>query len=186
MTRAAVALAFATAAGAAAAAVVSNGTGAPQAHRSHRTTASAPGSSAASAPPPTTTAPAARRNLTIAAVGDTMLGSTPVLPPSPGTYLGAVDRLLRGDLVFGNLEGTLTDSTSGKCAAGSTDCFAFRAPPAFARDLRTSGFTLMSNANNHSYDFGQAGEDETVRALHAAGVAQTGLPGEITIIRAGG
>jgi hypothetical protein len=33
-------------------------------------------------------------SVTIAAVGDTMLGSTPDLPPSPGSYLGAVRSVL--------------------------------------------------------------------------------------------
>src|SRR5581483_7744683 len=93
-----------------------------------------------------------------------------------------------GDIVFGNLEGTLTDATAGKCPAKSigTTCFEFRAPPAFAADLRHAGFTVMNDANNHSYDFGPAGQAQTVASLHAAGIAQDGLPGEITIVRAGG
>jgi poly-gamma-glutamate capsule biosynthesis protein CapA/YwtB (metallophosphatase superfamily) len=139
--------------------------------------------------PRTTTPPPPRkvdrRVLRIAAVGDTMLGSTPTLPPSPDTYFAAVRSELRGDIVFGNLEGTLTDVDSGKCAPKAKNCFAFRAPPAYAHDLRLAGFTVMNDANNHSYDFGPAGQAETVRALHAAGIAQTGLPGEITVVRAG-
>src|SRR5205085_1059532 len=75
---------------------------------------------------------------------------------------------------------------SGKCAPHATDCFAFRVPPAFAAYLRSAGFTIMNNANNHSYDLGAQGQQDTVRALHAAGIAQTGLPGEITVVRAGG
>jgi poly-gamma-glutamate capsule biosynthesis protein CapA/YwtB (metallophosphatase superfamily) len=126
------------------------------------------------------------RMVSIVAVGDTMLGTTPVLPPSPATYLGAVRSDLDGDIVFGNLEGTFTDVDSGKCSPGERNCYAFRAPPAFARDLRRSGFTIMNDANNHSYDFGPEGQADTVRALHAAGIAQTGLPGEITIVRADG
>jgi hypothetical protein len=52
--------------------------------------------------------------VTIAAVGDTMLGSTPDLPPHPGTYLAAVKRELTRDaqIVFGNLEGTPHDGDS--------------------------------------------------------------------------
>jgi Bacterial capsule synthesis protein PGA_cap len=138
----------------------------------------------ATAPSP----PPDRRTLTVTAVGDTMLGSTPELPPSPSTYFSGVRRLLRGEIVFGNLEGTLTDATSGKCAQkdiGKT-CFEFRAPPAFASHLRGAGFTVMNDANNHSYDFGAAGQEQTVAMLHAAGIAQTGLPGEITLMRSGG
>ncbi len=134
------------------------------------------------------TPPPDRRTLTVTAVGDTMLGATPVLPPSPATYFSAVRGQLHGDIVFGNLEGTLTDATSGKCKRASIGktCFEFRAPPAFAADLHAAGFTVMNNANNHSYDFGAAGQAQTVAALHAAGIAQTGLPGEITMLRAGG
>jgi poly-gamma-glutamate capsule biosynthesis protein CapA/YwtB (metallophosphatase superfamily) len=44
----------------------------------------------------------------------------------------------------------------------------------------------LNDANNHSFDFGAAGQAQTVRALHAAGLAQTGLPGEITVAGARG
>jgi poly-gamma-glutamate capsule biosynthesis protein CapA/YwtB (metallophosphatase superfamily) len=125
--------------------------------------------------------------VTIAAVGDTMLGMTPTLPSEPASYFSRVERQLSADVVFGNLEGTLTDvSESPKCGAGSSECFAFRAPPEFAQALHSAGFTVMSNANNHSFDYGQAGEEETLGALERAGIFQTGLPGEITTVRAGG
>jgi poly-gamma-glutamate capsule biosynthesis protein CapA/YwtB (metallophosphatase superfamily) len=125
--------------------------------------------------------------IAFAAVGDTMLGNTPELPPEPATYLDPVKGELRGDVVFGNLEGTLTEvSESPKCGPKSTECFAFRAPPEYAHHFAHAGFTVMSNANNHSYDFGEAGQDETIEALHAAGIEQTGLPGEVTVVKAGG
>jgi poly-gamma-glutamate capsule biosynthesis protein CapA/YwtB (metallophosphatase superfamily) len=44
----------------------------------------------------------------------------------------------------------------------------------------------LNAANNHSFDFGAAGRTQTVRALHAAALAQAGLPGEITVVRARG
>ncbi|HTR74412.1 MAG TPA: CapA family protein [Solirubrobacterales bacterium] len=126
--------------------------------------------------------------ITFAAVGDTMLGDTPELPADPGSYLDRVKGQLSGDVVFGNLEGTLTDvSDSPKCGgAPSGECFAFRTPPSYARYLAADGFTVMNNANNHSYDFGQAGLEQTIAALHRAGIAQDGLPGEITVVKAGG
>ena len=71
--------------------------------------------------------------MTITAVGDTMLGSTPHLPPDPGAYFTSVESVLdRGaQVVFGNLEGTLTTSTASKCGpVPHPDCFAFRDPPA--------------------------------------------------------
>jgi poly-gamma-glutamate capsule biosynthesis protein CapA/YwtB (metallophosphatase superfamily) len=125
--------------------------------------------------------------VTVAAVGDTAFGITPTLPPDPASYLSPVQGELKGDVVFGNLEGTLTDvSESPKCGPESSECFAFRAPPEYADYLADAGFTLMSNANNHSFDFGEAGEEETIRALHRAGIEQTGLPGQITVVKAGG
>lgn len=125
--------------------------------------------------------------LTVAAVGDTTMGMTPTLPPEPATYLDPVSGELVGDVVFGDLEGTLTDvSESPKCGAGSENCFAFRAPPEYAAYLADAGFTVMSTANNHSYDFGEAGEAETLEALRRAGIAQFGQPEQVTVVKAGG
>jgi poly-gamma-glutamate capsule biosynthesis protein CapA/YwtB (metallophosphatase superfamily) len=132
---------------------------------------------------------AAAPGISFAAVGDTMLGNTPELPSDPGSYLDRVRGQLTGDVVFGNLEGTLTDvSESPKCGddAPAGSCYAFRTPPSYAGDLAAAGFTVMNNANNHSYDFGPAGLEETVAALHRAGIAQDGLPGEVTVVKAGG
>jgi poly-gamma-glutamate capsule biosynthesis protein CapA/YwtB (metallophosphatase superfamily) len=126
--------------------------------------------------------------VSFAAVGDTMLGNSPELPADPGSYLDHVKGQLGGDVVFGNLEGTLTDvDDSPKCGgAPSGDCYAFRTPPSYARYLAAAGFTVMNDANNHSYDFGQEGLEQTIAALHKAGIAQDGLPGEITVVNAGG
>jgi Bacterial capsule synthesis protein PGA_cap len=123
----------------------------------------------------------------ISAVGDTMLGNTPQLPPDPRHYLANVDSAVRGDaqIVFANLEGTLTTSDAGKCGRGPDDCFEFRDPPRYARYLAADGLTVLNDANNHSHDFGQAGLDQTVHAIHKAGMKQTGLPGEITVVHAG-
>jgi hypothetical protein len=139
--------------------------------------------------------PAAPRSasaaVTLTAVGDTMLGSVPDLPPDPAAYLDPVKPVLRhgSQIVFANLEGTLTTATSGKCGSGNRphpNCFAFRDPPSYAHYLKAAGFTVLNDANNHSFDFGAAGQAQTVRSIHAAGLAQTGLPGEITRVKAGG
>jgi Bacterial capsule synthesis protein PGA_cap len=131
---------------------------------------------------PKTLAPAP---VTISVVGDTELGNTPLLPPDPATYLAPVRAALAAPIVFGNLEGTLTDSSGSKCGPGSTECFAFRTPPMYAQYLRHDGFTILNSANNHSHDFGEQGLLDTSAALKAAGIAQTGLPGQIGIVHAG-
>ena len=126
--------------------------------------------------------------MTIAAVGDTMLGNTPDLPPHPAAYFDPVKHTLGAgaQVVFGNLEGTLTTATTSKCGPRkSTKCFAFRDPPGYVRYFKDAGFTVLNNANNHSDDFGAAGQAQTVQTIRAAGLAQTGLPGEITVVRAG-
>jgi poly-gamma-glutamate capsule biosynthesis protein CapA/YwtB (metallophosphatase superfamily) len=126
---------------------------------------------------------AAGASVTLTAVGDMMLGNTPDLPPDPGTYFQAVKPELKNgaQIVFGNLEGTLTTATTSKCGSKpGSGCFAFRIPPGYARDYKRGGFTVLNDANNHSHDFGAAGLTQTVRSIHATGLAQTGLPGEIT------
>lgn len=69
--------------------------------------AAAPSSALPSAPP--------KPVVTITAVGDLELGNTPDLPADPEGYLSPVRAALAAPIVFGNLEGTLTDATSRKC-----------------------------------------------------------------------
>ena len=130
----------------------------------------------------TTTTPP---TVTIAAVGDTELGNTPQLPPDPTAYLGAVKAALSAPIVFGNLEGTITDLTASKCVAKSTYCYAFRVPTTYARVYRAAGFTILNSANNHAYDYLQAGATATTAALRAAGIVQAGLPDQIGVVRDG-
>ena len=159
----------------------------PTADRSAPPAASPAGPTPRTTADPTTGATAAADSVTIAAVGDTMLGNTPNLPPDAEAYLDPVKRTLDSgaQIVFGNLEGTLTTATASKCGPKkSNKCFAFRNPPDYAGYLKDAGFTVLNNANNHSYDFGAAGQAQTIQAIHAAGLAQTGLPGEITVVRA--
>ena len=84
------------------------------------------------------------------------------------------------------MEGTLTNLTSGKCGANSTACYEFRVPPSWARYFKHAGFTIVSNANNHAFDFWQAGLDDTVAALDRAGLAHTGRTHEITYLHVHG
>jgi len=123
------------------------------------------------------------RPITVAAVGDTVMGSLPYgLPPDGGrSFFSQVDDLLVGDVVLGNLEGTLATSGSSKCGAGSTNCYAFRTPPSYAKWLKQAGFTVMSLANNHAFDFGASAQAETVAALTRVGVRNTGRPGTMAV-----
>jgi capsule synthesis protein PGA_cap len=102
------------------------------------------------------------------------------------SYFRSVSLDLTGDVVLGNLEGTLTRRASSKCAAGSSSCFSFHAPTAYAPLLRQAGFTVMNLANNHALDYGAAGQADTVAAVRNAGLLTTGRPGEIAYVRVRG
>jgi hypothetical protein len=126
-------------------------------------------------------------SVSISFVGDTILGDTPDLPPRPAHYLDNVEAALdHAQIVFGNLEGTLTTATTSKCGSHpSSNCFDFRNPPRYAGVLRGDGFDVVNSANNHSHDFGSRGVAQTSAALKAHGIAQTGLPGQIAVVKAG-
>ena len=122
----------------------------------------------------------------IVAAGDIVMGSTPNLPPDGGrSFFSDVQTDLAGDLVLGNLEGTLSTGGSSKCGPSSTNCFAFHTPPSYARWLKRAGFTVMNLANNHAFDFGEEGLDQTIAALDRVGLLHTGRPGEITVQKVG-
>ena len=128
-------------------------------------------------------APVPQALIRVAAVGDIMMGTTfpeKILPPEDGaTLFRAAAPLLAGfDLVFGNLEGPLTEvEISPKCPKprrGGRPCFAFRTPPRYVERLSAAGFTAVNVANNHSLDFGADGLDNTLAVLDAAGIQAVG------------
>jgi Bacterial capsule synthesis protein PGA_cap len=138
----------------------------------------------------TAQAVAPHRAITIAWVGDITPGSALGVPPGDGRaqFAGVRRRLHAADLTFGNLEGTYSVGGDSKCAGGEPGhtCFAFQAPPDHAAALRWAGFDAVNLANNHAWDFGAGGQAQTTAALRRAGVAATGRPGEITVLRRNG
>jgi hypothetical protein len=145
-------------------------------------------------PVATTPAPAlpACATLRIAAVGDVMLGTDfpeDTLPPDDGRgLLAAVAPELRSaDLTFGNLEGVLMDGGEPvkKCQNASV-CFLFRSPTRYARTLADAGFDVMSLANNHARDFGEAGRSSSMAALDAVGIRHSGRIGDVASWEQGG
>jgi hypothetical protein len=122
--------------------------------------------------------------ITLEWVGDIAMSTEAGLPPGgPLRALSPVRGLLRhADLTLGNLEGTLSAGGSSKCGArGAGDCFAFQAPPALAPQLRSLGFDVLNQANNHALDYGRSGQQQTIEALDRAGIGCDGLPRQIAI-----
>lgn len=120
--------------------------------------------------------------ISITAVGDMMLGSaypsTNNLPPDDAVHsFNAVDTFLRGDIIFGNLEGCLLNNgKSTKCAdPNSKSCFAFRMPERYAGIFKSAGFNLLSTANNHVGDFGAKGRKRTTEILDSLNIHYAGL-----------
>jgi hypothetical protein len=138
-----------------------------------------------------TPTPHEKPTITIAAVGDIMLGSPYLdetrLPPNDGAgLLKAVTPLLSAaDIAFGNLEGPLADGgESEKCKPPKPPepgkkpeplrCFSFRMPTRYGRHLKEAGFDIMSVANNHALDLGFSGAASTRRTLDALGIKHAG------------
>ena len=123
---------------------------------------------------------ATKDTLSIVAVGDVMIGSG-----FPEGYLPKDDAVesfkyvkpyLKGDIVFGNLEGAILDSgTSDKCKnSAEGTCYAFRMPDRYGKIIKEAGFNLMSTANNHANDFGEKGRRNTAKILDEVGIYHAG------------
>ena len=128
--------------------------------------------------------------ITIAAVGDIMMGSTSIndsfLPPNDGRdMLRQVTPILSAaDLTLGNLEGPLLEGgKSEKCPEVKPDptkppqpprCFAFRVPTRYGQYLKDAGFDVFNLANNHASDFGEMGRASTRKVLDNLGIKYAG------------
>lgn len=125
------------------------------------------------------------QTLSIAAVGDIMLGTdypSDRLPPADGKGLlqHAAPVLSQADITFGNYEGTfLQEGEPAKQCRNPARCYVFRTPPRFVQQLSASGFDVMSLANNHARDFGDEGRMTTMKVLAEAGIHHSGLEGDI-------
>jgi hypothetical protein len=152
------------------------------------------------APPPTAQPPAPPQplpasthpGLTLAAVGDMMLGTDypeNILPDDDGlAFLDEVTAVLSStDVTFGNLEGVLQDGGEPvKQCKDKRICFLFRTPTRYARYLQLAGFDVMSLANNHARDFGEEGRSSSMAALDAVGIHHSGREGTVASFVANG
>ena len=130
--------------------------------------------------------------LTIAMVGDVMMGTTfpsRMLPENEGKDLfnDAKSILKSADLTVGNLEGTLCDGGQSTKGTGPNS-YSFRTPTSFAPRLKEVGFDYMSMANNHANDFGQTGIESTEQCLREQGILFSGIEGRVEkcVIERGG
>ena len=97
------------------------------------------------------------KSVTLAFGGDVHfegpLGSR--LVTSPATALDGIATLVKGaNLAMANFESALVDST---CPDPQPKQFVFYAPPTAITALRSAGLSVVTEANNHGEDCGQAG-----------------------------
>ncbi|MCG8400050.1 MAG: CapA family protein [Firmicutes bacterium] len=110
----------------------------------------------------------------LVAVGDIMLSRGVAEEMEKGGGHGHPFEMVRsylreGDVVFGNLEGPITDGRKIKITE-----MKFRADPGVEQVLKDTGFNLLSLANNHTPDFGSRGLLDTMQYLDRAGIRHAG------------
>jgi poly-gamma-glutamate capsule biosynthesis protein CapA/YwtB (metallophosphatase superfamily) len=114
------------------------------------------------------------QTITLIAVGDIMLSRyveqkmlkvNDWLYPFRETYQVTT----QGDLVFGNLETPLIEG-----ATVNTDDLAFRADPKAVAGLKFGGFNILSLANNHFKNKGEAGIKKSLETLDKNKIAHVG------------
>lgn len=122
--------------------------------------------------------------ITVVAVGDMMLGtnypaSPNYLPPNDdcsSLISPVVEYLRNADLTFGNCEGTFSDEPAyAKACNDPRWCYRFSMPTKYVNCFVDAGFDVVSIANNHLYDLGTYGRDNTVKILEQAGLHFAGL-----------
>jgi poly-gamma-glutamate capsule biosynthesis protein CapA/YwtB (metallophosphatase superfamily) len=119
------------------------------------------------------------KTLTIAAVGDTMVGSVyptrAAMPPESGRRaFERVKALWSGaDIVFGNFEGTVCSDPSAVRALGANS-YRFLEPAENLAIYKEAGFTVLNVAHNHAMDAGLAARAATLDAMDQAGLAHAG------------
>ena len=117
--------------------------------------------------------------LTIVLVGDTGFNPTDAKVDAKGVRKGkqvmsftetlaGISRDVDGDLAFVNLETVITDRNDLAPEGKGKGAFHFRSHPAALKALIDAGFNLFSLANNHAFDYGAPGIEETLYHLAVA------------------
>ncbi|MFH1841535.1 MAG: CapA family protein [Candidatus Nealsonbacteria bacterium] len=115
-------------------------------------------------------------SIVIFAVGDIMLnrGVEYMVEEEGGKdfkypFLRIKDYLDKSDILFGNLEGPISDKGE---KVGSI--YSFRADPKAVEGLVFAGFDILSLANNHILDYQKTALEDTISILEENGIIYTG------------
>lgn len=118
---------------------------------------------------------AGRDTLRIVFVGDMNLGRVTAIEyiltgRGAEIFAGVRDRLRAADIAVGNLESILLERGRYVDPPG----IVFAGPAEAVQLLVDAGFDLVGTANNHAWDFGRAGLNESLQHLDRAGLPHTG------------
>ncbi|BAU05438.1 CapA family protein [Fischerella sp. NIES-3754] len=139
--------------------------------------------------PPLIKEPSYIDTITIQAVGDVIPGTNfpnyrlprernQLIPKSVRTHLK------KADILFGNLETSLTKHPYTTKDISRRQVFAFRSPPSYAQLFADVGFDVFNIANNHAMDFGLVGFADTIKNLSAVGIKTLGHKNQILLLQA--
>jgi poly-gamma-glutamate capsule biosynthesis protein CapA/YwtB (metallophosphatase superfamily) len=135
---------------------------------------SAPG--VAPAPPPAPAPPKRADELVIVAGGDVNLGrglgQRILRDPTYDPFREIRPLFAAADLRFVNLESQLSDQ--GGITMAIDNPLVFTGPPSGAEVLARAGIDVVSTANNHAWDYGRRGMEETVQNLDRVGIRYAG------------
>ncbi len=121
-----------------------------------------------------------KEDLRIVAVGDILLGRGVESRLEKNgksfeyPFEKTVDILKRGDVVFGNLEEPITDSTKSLLGINQGGKYVLKNKVKAFEGIKYAGFNLLSLANNHILDYYEKGLFDTINILDSNGIAHSG------------
>ena len=117
-----------------------------------------------------------KKTITLVLVGDIMLDrGVEYMVEKQGDgdfrfpFLKIADYLKNSDIVFGNLEGPISDKGT---KVGSI--YSFQNDPKVIEGLSYAGFDVMSLANNHAFDYGREALEDCLTRLSNSGISYVG------------
>jgi len=105
--------------------------------------------------------------LTITLTGQSMIRSD--LRATAPSAVPRIQSLLKGDVIFTNLEGTVAEA-----GQSVQDGRGFLTPPQALDALQTLGFNLLALSDNHAFDMKATGIENTIRAADSRNMVHAG------------
>ncbi len=125
----------------------------------------------------------ADKTITLTFTGDITLGGEERLESDPASFASVYEKngpeyfledfadfFAEDDLTVVNLEGVLTDKNLSPVQAGKNGSYFFKGKTEYVNVLTAASIEAASIANNHTWDYGEAGLRDTIATLDNAGI----------------